>query len=108
MQEATNYVGLRDSGLEQENLDFPQSGPTLGPRVVLSANAHEWAPTPGHMDLFGKEIPAVLYRTNRFVGDTHRTFLGSVASATAHPGAPLVRFDRSYGGFPRGVREQAT
>jgi hypothetical protein len=43
MQEATNYVGLRDSGLEQENLDFPQSGPTLGPRVVLSANAHEWA-----------------------------------------------------------------
>lgn len=109
---STNGKGIveddRDSGLEKENLDaFPSPDQLWVPCVVLSADAHEWAPTPGQMDLFGKEIPAGLYRTSQFVGDTHRIFLGSVASATAHPRAPLVSFDRPYGGFQRGVREQA-
>ena len=75
--------------------------------VVLSADAHGWAPTPGQMHLFGKEIPAGLYRKSQSVGDTHRIFLGSGASATAHPRAPLVCFDRSHGGLQRGVRERA-
>ncbi len=109
---STNGKGIveddRDSGLERENLDaFPSPAQLWVPCVVLSADAHEWAPTRGQMDLLGKEIPAGLYRTSQFVGDTHRIFLGSVASATAHLRAPLVRFDRAYGGFQRGVREQA-
>ncbi|MEO8689247.1 MAG: hypothetical protein ABI611_13655 [Solirubrobacteraceae bacterium] len=59
------------------------------------------------MDLLGKETPAGLHKLRQFVGVTHRIFLGSVASATAHPPAPLVRFDRSCGGFQPRVREQA-
>ena len=58
------------------------------------------------MDLLGKETPAGLHKLRQFVDVTHRIFLGSVASATAHT-APLVRFDRSYGGFQPRVREQA-
>ncbi len=96
MQQAKNYA---------RRLDVPFAYSTNG--IVLSADAHEWAPTPGKMDLLGKEIPAGLYKMRQFVGDTHRSFLGSVASATAHPRAPLVRFDRSCGGFQPGVREQA-
>lgn len=35
-------------------------------RVVLSADAHGWAPEPGQLDLFGKEIPDGLYTTPDF------------------------------------------
>jgi type I restriction enzyme R subunit len=35
-------------------------------RVVLSPDAHGWAPDQGQLDLFGKEIPEGLYTTNDF------------------------------------------
>jgi type I restriction enzyme, R subunit len=35
-------------------------------RVVLSPDAHGWAPTQGQLDLFGKEIPEGLYTTKDF------------------------------------------
>jgi len=35
-------------------------------RVVLSADAHGWAPDQGQLDLFGKEIPEGLYNTRDF------------------------------------------
>lgn len=35
-------------------------------RVVLSADAHGWAPSAGQMDAFGREIPAGLYTTAQF------------------------------------------
>lgn len=35
-------------------------------RVVLSPDAHGWAPDQGQLDLFGKEIPAGLYTTPDF------------------------------------------
>jgi type I restriction enzyme, R subunit len=35
-------------------------------RVVLSPDAHGWAPDQGQLDLFGKEIPASLYTTKDF------------------------------------------
>jgi type I restriction enzyme, R subunit len=35
-------------------------------RVVLSPDAHGWAPDPGQLDLFGREIPAGLYTTSDF------------------------------------------
>ena len=35
-------------------------------RVVLSPDAHGWAPDQGQLDLFGKEIPQNLYTTRDF------------------------------------------
>jgi len=35
-------------------------------RVVLSPDAHGWAPEPGQLDLYGKEIPEGLYTTAHF------------------------------------------
>lgn len=35
-------------------------------RVVLSPDAHGWAPDQGQLDLFGKEVPAGLYTTPDF------------------------------------------
>jgi len=35
-------------------------------RVVLSVDAHGWAPDQGQLDLFGKEIPEGLYTTPDF------------------------------------------
>lgn len=35
-------------------------------RVVLSPDAYGWAPDPGQLDLFGKEIPPGLYETPQF------------------------------------------
>lgn len=35
-------------------------------RIVLSPDAHGWAPDQGQLDLFGKEIPAGLYTTPDF------------------------------------------
>ncbi len=35
-------------------------------RVVLSPDAHGWSPSPGELDLFGKEIPLGLYTSSQF------------------------------------------
>lgn len=35
-------------------------------RIVLSTDAHGWAPDAGQLDLFGKEIPAGLYQPSQF------------------------------------------
>ncbi|HUP15110.1 MAG TPA: DEAD/DEAH box helicase family protein [Acidimicrobiia bacterium] len=35
-------------------------------RVVLSPDAHGWAPTDGQLDMFGEEIPAAQYTTKDF------------------------------------------
>jgi type I restriction enzyme R subunit len=35
-------------------------------RVVLSPDAYGWAPDPGQLDLFGREIPEDLYETRHF------------------------------------------
>ena len=61
-------------------------------RVVLSADAHGWAPTSGQMDLFGKEIPAGLYTTRQF--ERVVSLLSRTEAAARHLTDYLKRTDR--------------
>jgi type I restriction enzyme, R subunit len=61
-------------------------------RVVLSADAHGWAPTPGQIDLFGKEIPAGLYTTSKF--ERVVSLLSRTEAAARHLTDYLKRTDR--------------
>lgn len=61
-------------------------------RVVLSADAHGWAPTTGQLDLFGKEIPAGLYTTNQF--ERVVSLLSRTEAAARHLTDYLKRTDR--------------
>jgi type I restriction enzyme R subunit len=61
-------------------------------RVVLSADAHGWAPTSGQMDLFGKEIPAGLYTTSQF--ERVVSLLSRTEAAARHLTDYLKRTDR--------------
>jgi len=61
-------------------------------RVVLSADAHGWAPTSGQMDLFGKEIPAGLYTTSQF--ERVVSLLSRTEAAARHLTNYLKRTDR--------------
>jgi type I restriction enzyme R subunit len=61
-------------------------------RVVLSADAHGWAPTPGQMDLFGKEIPEGLYTTRQF--ERVVSLLSRTEAAARHLTDYLKRTDR--------------
>jgi type I restriction enzyme R subunit len=49
-----------------EGIDDGFLAPYRVRRVVLSPDAHGWAPDQGQLDLFGKEIPAGLYTTKDF------------------------------------------
>lgn len=61
-------------------------------RVVLSADAHGWAPTEGQLDLFGKEIPAGLYTTSQF--ERVVSLLSRTEAAARHLTNYLRRTDR--------------
>jgi len=61
-------------------------------RVVLSPDAHGWAPEPGQLDLFGKEIPAGLYTTNQF--ERVVSLLTRTEAAARHLTEYLKRTDR--------------
>ncbi|MGH3117568.1 MAG: EcoAI/FtnUII family type I restriction enzme subunit R, partial [Gaiellales bacterium] len=61
-------------------------------RVVLSADAHGWAPGEGQLDLFGKEIPEGLYTTKHF--ERVVSLLTRTDAAAKHLTEYLRRMDR--------------
>lgn len=61
-------------------------------RVVLSPDAHGWAPDQGQLDLFGKEIPEGLYTTNDF--ERVVSLLTRTDAAAKHLTEYLKRTDR--------------
>lgn len=61
-------------------------------RVVLSPDAHGWAPDEGQLDLFGKEIPDGLYTTNDF--ERVVSLLTRTEAAARHLTEYLKRTDR--------------
>lgn len=61
-------------------------------RVVLSLDAHGWAPDEGQLDLFGKEIPEGLYTTNDF--ERVVSLLTRTEAAAKHLTEYLKRTDR--------------
>lgn len=61
-------------------------------RVVLSADAHGWAPDAGQLDLFGKEIPDGLYTTSQF--ERVVSLLSRTEAAARHLTDYLKRTDR--------------
>lgn len=61
-------------------------------RVVLSPDAHGWAPDEGQLDLFGKEIPEGLYTTNDF--ERVVSLLTRTDAAARHLTEYLKRTDR--------------
>ncbi len=61
-------------------------------RVVLSPDAHGWAPAPGQLDLFGKEIPDDLYTTKDF--ERVVSLLSRTDAAAKHLTDYLRRTDR--------------
>jgi type I restriction enzyme R subunit len=61
-------------------------------RVVLSPDAHGWAPTEGQLDLFGNEIPDDLYTTKDF--ERVVSLLSRTEAAAAHLTNYLHRTDR--------------
>ena len=61
-------------------------------RVVLSADAHGWAPDQGQLDLFGKEIPEGLYTTPDF--ERVVSLLTRTEAAAKHLTEYLRRTDR--------------
>jgi type I restriction enzyme R subunit len=61
-------------------------------RVVLSADAHGWAPDQGQLDLFGKEIPEGLYTTKDF--ERVVSLLTRTGAAAKHLTEYLHRTDR--------------
>jgi type I restriction enzyme R subunit len=61
-------------------------------RVVLSTDAHGWAPDPGQLDLFGKEIPAGLYQPQQF--ERVVSLLSRTEAAARHLTEYLKRTDR--------------
>ena len=61
-------------------------------RVVLSPDAHGWAPGAGQLDLFGKEIPEGLYTTNDF--ERVVSLLTRTEAAAKHLTEYLRRTDR--------------
>lgn len=61
-------------------------------RVVLSADAHGWAPDAGQLDLFGKEIPEGLYTTSQF--ERVVSLLSRTEAASRHLTDYLKRTDR--------------
>ncbi len=61
-------------------------------RVTLSPDAHGWAPDPGELDRFGKEIPPGLYRTPDF--ERVVSLLARTETAAAHLTAYLKATDR--------------
>jgi len=61
-------------------------------RVVLSADAHGWAPTAGQLDVFGKEIPEGLYTTSQF--ERVVSLLSRTDAAARHLTDYLRRTDR--------------
>ena len=61
-------------------------------RVVLSPDAHGWAPDQGQLDLFGKEIPEGLYTTKDF--ERVVSLLSRTEAAAKHLTDYLRRTDR--------------
>lgn len=61
-------------------------------RVVLSPDAHGWAPTQGQLDLFGKEIPECQYTTKDF--ERVVSLLSRTDAAAKHLTDYLRRTDR--------------
>jgi type I restriction enzyme R subunit len=61
-------------------------------RVVLSPDAHGWAPDQGQLDLFGKEIPDGLYTTRHF--ERVVSLLTRTEAAAKHLSEFLRRSDR--------------
>lgn len=61
-------------------------------RVILSPDAHGWAPAPGELDLFGHEIPDGLYTTNQF--ERVVSLLTRTEAAARHLTEYLKRTDR--------------
>lgn len=61
-------------------------------RVVLSTDAHGWAPDQGQLDLFGKEIPEGLYTTKDF--ERVVSLLTRTDAAAKHLTEYLRRTDR--------------
>jgi type I restriction enzyme R subunit len=61
-------------------------------RVVLSPDAHGWAPNQGQLDLFGKEIPQDLYTTADF--ERVVSLLSRTEAAAKHLTEFLRRTDR--------------
>ncbi len=60
-------------------------------RVVLSPDAHGWAPEPAQLDLFGREIPPGLYETRHF--ERVVSLLSRTAAAARHLTDYLERTD---------------
>jgi len=75
-----------------EGIDDGFLAPYRVRRVVLSADAHGWAPAPGQMDLFGKEIPDGLYTTSQF--ERVVSLLSRTEAAARHLTDYLKRTDR--------------
>ncbi len=61
-------------------------------RVVLSPDAHGWAPTQGQLDLFGNEIPEDLYTTKDF--ERVVSLLTRTEAAAKHLSDYMLRTDR--------------
>jgi len=61
-------------------------------RVVLSPDAHGWAPAQGQLDLFGKEIPDDLYTTKDF--ERVVSLLSRTEAAAKHLSGYLQSTDR--------------
>ncbi len=61
-------------------------------RVVLSPDAHGWAPTQGQLDLFGREVPEDLYTTKDF--ERVVSLLTRTEAAAKHLTEYLRRTDR--------------
>lgn len=61
-------------------------------RVRLSPDAHGWAPDPGQLDLFGREIPPGVYTTKQF--ERVVSLLARTEAAAKHLTEYLRRTDR--------------
>jgi type I restriction enzyme R subunit len=61
-------------------------------RIRLSPDAHGWAPDPGQLDLFGREIPRNLYTTRQF--ERVVSLLARTEAAAKHLTEYLRRTDR--------------
>jgi len=88
-----NYFGgsLFEYSLAQ-GIDDGFLAPYRVRRVVLSPDAHGWAPDEGQLDLFGKEIPAGLYTTKDF--ERVVSLLTRTEAAAKHLTEYLRRTDR--------------
>ena len=92
---ADTYAYFGDSVFEYSLAQGIEDGflaPYRVRRIVLSTDAHGWAPDAGQIDLFGKEIPAGLYQPSQF--ERVVSLLSRTEAAARHLTDYLKRTDR--------------